>query len=59
MDITTVETADNKTLYMTILGGWGLLSDIDIESESMRKIGETRFLIGRFLLMRNAIYILF
>ena len=46
MDITTVETADKKTLYMTILAGWGLISDIDIESESLRKIGETRFILG-------------
>ena len=47
MDITTVETADKQTLYMTILSGWGLISDIDIESESLRKIGETRFLLGK------------
>ena len=49
MDITTVETADKQTLYMTILGGWGLISDIDIESESLRKIGQTRFLLGKVL----------
>ena len=47
MDITTVETADKQTLYMTILGGWGMVADIDIESEKFRKIGDTRFLLGR------------
>lgn len=46
MDITTVETADKQTLYMTILSGWGLISDIDIESESLRRIGESRFVLG-------------
>ena len=49
MDIATVETADNKTLYMSILAGWGFISDIDIESENFRKIGETRFLLGKMV----------
>ena len=46
MDITTVEMADKQTLYMTILSGWGLISDIDIESESLRRIGDSRFVLG-------------
>ena len=46
MDISTVETASGKTLYMTILGGWGMVADIDIESEKLRMIGDTRFVLG-------------
>ena len=47
MDITTVQTADGQTLYMTILSGWGMVADIDIESEKLRKIGDTRFILGK------------
>lgn len=47
MDIATVETADKKPIYMTLLGSWGLVADIDIESEKLRKIGESRFVFGK------------
>ena len=46
MDIATVETVNKQTLYMTLLGSWGMIADIDIESEKFRKIGDTRFVIG-------------
>lgn len=49
MDITTVETASKQTLYMTLLGSWGMIADVDIESEKFRKIGETRFVIGMYM----------
>ena len=49
MDIATVETSDQQTLYMTLLGSWGLVADIDIESEKLRKIGETRFILGIYM----------
>ena len=48
MDIATVETMDRKPVYMTLLGSWGMVADIDIESEKLRKIGETRFLLGMY-----------
>ena len=31
---------------MTVLSGWGYLADVDIESEWLRGIGETRFVLG-------------
>lgn len=42
MDVATVQTAEGKQCYMTLLGNWGIMADIDIESESMRKLGEAR-----------------
>lgn len=48
MDIATVETVNKQTLYMTLLGSWGMIADIDIESEKFRKIGDTRFVIGMY-----------
>lgn len=48
MDITTVETVSKQTIYMSLLGSWGMIADIDIESEKFRKIGETRFVIGMY-----------
>lgn len=36
---------DGKTLYSFLSVGWGLLADIDIESEVLRAFGESRFSI--------------
>ena len=33
---------------MTLLACWGIVADVDIESESMRSIGEARFVLGQF-----------
>lgn len=42
MDIVRVET--NKEILFSFLSiGWGLLADIDIESEKLRAIGSQRF----------------
>ena len=46
LDVTTIHTSDNKRLYMTLLFSWGIVADIDIESEKFRKIGEQRFTLG-------------
>uniref|UniRef100_T1JKM2 DAGKc domain-containing protein n=1 Tax=Strigamia maritima TaxID=126957 RepID=T1JKM2_STRMM len=42
MDIIRVEMR-SETCYSFLSIGWGLLADIDIESEKMRSIGELRF----------------
>ena len=44
MDLVRVETK-NHILYSFLSVGWGLLADIDIESEHLRAIGGQRFTI--------------
>ena len=44
MDIVRVETK-NDIMYSFLSIGWGLLADIDIESEKLRAIGSQRFSI--------------
>ncbi|KAJ8683243.1 hypothetical protein QAD02_019035 [Eretmocerus hayati] len=44
MDLVRVETR-KQTLYSFLSVGWGLLADIDIESERLRAIGGQRFTI--------------
>ena len=46
LDIATVQTGDRGKCYMSLLANWGLVADVDIESEKFRKIGETRFILG-------------
>ena len=46
LDIATVQTGDGGKCYMSLLANWGLVADVDIESEKFRKIGETRFILG-------------
>ena len=46
LDIATVQTGDGGKCYMSLLANWGLVADVDIESEKFRKIGETRFVLG-------------
>ena len=48
LDIATVQTGNGGKCYMSLLAGWGLGADIDIESEKFRKIGETRFILGTY-----------
>ena len=45
LDICSVITPTEK-LYAFLSVTWGLVSDVDIESERYRFLGETRFLIG-------------
>lgn len=44
MDIVRIETR-NKIVFSFLSVGWGLLSDIDIESERLRAIGGQRFTV--------------
>ena len=46
MDLATVQLPDGSSSYMAIMTSWGIVADVDIESEKFRKIGKTRFLIG-------------
>ena len=45
MDVLTAHTTEGKK-YFSLLVNWGMIADIDIESEKYRRLGETRFLIG-------------
>ncbi|XP_073840767.1 sphingosine kinase 2 isoform X2 [Musca autumnalis] len=44
MDIVEIEL-ENKIIYSFLSVGWGLISDIDIESERLRALGYQRFTI--------------
>jgi len=46
LDLATVETSDGGRCIMSLLANWGIIADVDIESESMRAIGEARFTVG-------------
>lgn len=54
MDLSYVETKNHKHYAFLILG-WGLISDVDILSESMRWMGEPRMTVAAlyFLLVRR------
>ena len=44
MDLIVVDCPDGR-LYSCLWFSWGIIADIDIESESMRYLGGTRFLV--------------
>ena len=46
-DVATVETHDGGKCYMSLAMAWGLVADVDIESEKLRSLGETRFVLGQ------------
>ncbi|ESO02544.1 hypothetical protein HELRODRAFT_106711 [Helobdella robusta] len=46
MDLVTVETSSNKTLYSILSVAWGIVADVDIESEMYRYLGKARFTVG-------------
>ena len=45
LDICSIVTP-KETLYAFLSVTWGMVADVDIESEKYRRLGETRFLIG-------------
>lgn len=46
MDLATVQLPDGTSTYMAQMICWGLVADIDIESEKFRVIGKTRYVLG-------------
>ena len=49
MDLVAVDTASGKRLYSFLSIGWGLISDVDIESEKYRSMGNARFTLMAIL----------
>ena len=47
LDISTVELSGGRKCFMSLFAAWGMVADIDIESEKFRKIGQPRFLLGK------------
>ena len=43
MDVVAIDTAAGQRLYSFLSVGWGLISDVDIESERYRSMGNARF----------------
>ena len=43
MDLVAIDTAAGQRLYSFLSVGWGLISDVDIESEKYRSMGNARF----------------
>jgi hypothetical protein len=46
MDLVAVDTCTGKRMYSFLSFGWGLVSDVDIESERYRSMGNARFTVG-------------
>lgn len=44
---------NEKKIYSFLSVGWGLLADIDVESEVLRALGEPRFTLWSFLRLAN------
>jgi len=56
MDVLTANTIKG-TKYFCLLGEFGIIADIDIESEKYRRIGELRFIFGAFsCILRKKVY---
>ena len=53
MDLVVINTASGRDMYSFLSVGWGLLSDIDIESERLRFLGEPRFTVWSLLRTMN------
>jgi len=53
LDLAVVQTCDDMQRYMCLVAGWGMVADVDINSESMRALGEVRFTISEFFIIEN------
>ena len=43
MDLVAIDTSSGQRLYSFLSVTWGLLADVDIESEKYRSMGNARF----------------
>ena len=43
MDLVAIDTSTGQRLYSFLSVGWGLIADVDIESEKYRSMGNARF----------------
>lgn len=56
MDVLTAHTVEG-TKYFCLLADWGIIADVDIESEKYRRIGEMRFFLGAmYCILRKKSY---
>ena len=57
LDLSLVTTTDHQRFHSFLLLGWGLIADIDLKSEGMRWMGETRlYLAAVYFAMRRRRY---
>ncbi len=57
MDLSEVTTHDGKKMFSFLILGWGIISDIDILSETMRCLGEIRLYIAAvYFVLRKRYY---
>jgi hypothetical protein len=43
MDLVAIDTSSGKRLYSFLSVGWGMMADVDIESDKYRQLGGSRF----------------
>lgn len=46
MDLVSLSMASGKRLFSFLSFGWGFISDVDIDSEKYRRLGNARFTLG-------------
>ncbi len=47
LNVSTLQIPGGHKCYMCLLASWGIVADIDIESEKLRKLGQSRFILGK------------
>ncbi len=47
LNVSTLQIPGGHKCYMCLLASWGIVADIDIESEKLRKLGPSRFILGK------------
>jgi len=46
LDLVAVDTCTGKRLYSFIFVAWGIIADVDVESERFRCLGKSRYTVG-------------
>ena len=57
MDLVAVETVTGKQIFSFLSVAWGLVADVDIESEKYRSLGPVRFTMGAVVRIISKYYI--
>lgn len=56
MDLVALDTCKGNRLYSFLSMSWGIVADVDIESERYRNLGKARFTVGAVARILGNVY---
>lgn len=56
MDVASVLQPPNRRMYIMLMATYGLMSNLDVGTEHLRWLGDTRFALGTLWVRQSALH---